>query len=209
MNRRNRKRKQSSAWEELISSLKKTDIKQLLTDKCELWQRLPKFHQRALLILVPVLLILFVIPAPDPAAEAGPSLSEPARVEVSVNTTSLSEQQDVTPSTDIPSADDNQADSSVSQSTSKVTRNGSWKEYIVQRGDTLAKVFRANELSMSDLNALVNIEGLDKPLSKIQAGQLIRYKLTAQGDLDILQLEKSGASVMFFRLSDGGFGRSK
>jgi hypothetical protein len=128
---------------------------------------------------------------------------------VSVNTTSLSEQQDVTPSTDIPSADDNQADSSVSQSTSKVTRNGSWKEYIVQRGDTLAKVFRANELSMSDLNALVNIEGLDKPLSKIQAGQLIRYKLTAQGELDILQLEKSGASVMFFRLSDGGFGRSK
>lgn len=210
MNRRNRKRKQSSAWENLINSLKQNDVKQLMTDKFELWQRLPKFHRRALLVLVPVLLILFLLPVPDSAPESEPSLSEPARVEVRVNTTSLSEQQDATPSTDIQSADDKQADRSAPQSaTPKVTRNGSWKEYIVQSGDTLAKVFRANELSMADLNELVKIEGLDKPLSKIQAGQLIRYKMTAQGELDILQLEKSGSSVMFFRLSGGGFGRSK
>ncbi len=62
---------------------------------------------------------------------------------------------------------------------------------------------------MSDLNALVNVEGNDKPLSQIKAGQLVRFKLAKDGSLDILQLEKSVQSVMFFRLSDGGFGRSK
>ena len=85
----------------------------------------------------------------------------------------------------------------------------SWQEYEVKSGDTLAKVFRANGLDMSDFNALVRVEGSDKPLSLIKQGQLVRYKLSDDGRLDILQLEKSGQSVMFFRLSDGGFGRSK
>ncbi|MEF1291248.1 LysM-like peptidoglycan-binding domain-containing protein, partial [Vibrio sp. M260118] len=49
----------------------------------------------------------------------------------------------------------------------------------------------------------------DKPLSQIKKGQLVRYKLAENGQLDILQLEKRNQSVMFFRLSDGGFGRSK
>ncbi|KOO09935.1 lysine transporter LysM, partial [Vibrio xuii] len=69
--------------------------------------------------------------------------------------------------------------------------------------------FRTSGLPMSDLNALVKVEGSDKPLSYIKKGQLVRYKLDEDGKLDILQLEKSDQSVMFFRLSDGGFGRSK
>ncbi len=63
---------------------------------------------------------------------------------------------------------------------------------------------------MADLNALVKIEGSDKPLSRIKQGQLVRFKLADDGKLDMLQLEKSaGESVMFFRLSDGTFGRNK
>ncbi len=80
---------------------------------------------------------------------------------------------------------------------------------MVQQGDTLAQVFRNNQLPLSDLNALVRIEGDDKPLSQIRKGQLVRFKLAENGQLDILQLEKGSSSVMFFRLSDGGFGRSK
>ncbi|MCV5927473.1 cell envelope opacity-associated protein A, partial [Escherichia coli] len=79
----------------------------------------------------------------------------------------------------------------------------------VKNGDTLAQVFRSNQLSMADLSALVKIEGSDKPLSQIKQGQLIRFKLSDEGELDMLQLEKSGRSVMFFRLSDGSFGRNK
>jgi hypothetical protein len=206
MNRRNRKKKQSSPWEELINRLKQADFTRLTADKLTFWYNLPTFHRRALLVLIPVLLILFVIPVPEPEPEPEYEPDTPSRVEVSVNTTSLSEQPNTLETSQSPGT---QVDSGDLPAKRVVTRNGSWKEYTVQTGDTLAKVFRANELSMSDLNELVKIEGLDKPLSKIQAGQLIRYKLTAKGQLDILQLEKNGASVMFFRLSDGGFGRSK
>ncbi len=73
----------------------------------------------------------------------------------------------------------------------------------------MSQVFRSNNLPLADLNALVRIEGSDKPLSQIQQGQRIRFKLAADGQLDILQLERNNQSVMFFRLSDGGFGRSQ
>ncbi|MEI8631640.1 LysM-like peptidoglycan-binding domain-containing protein [Vibrio sp. PP-XX7] len=88
-------------------------------------------------------------------------------------------------------------------------RNTAWIDYTVQNGDTLSKIFKANDLPLADLNALVSIEGEDKPLSHIKPGQLIRYKLTVKADLDILQVEQKDQSIMFFRLSDGGYGRSK
>ncbi|EDL52519.1 hypothetical protein VSAK1_01769 [Vibrio mediterranei AK1] len=84
-----------------------------------------------------------------------------------------------------------------------------WREYTVKKGDTLAQVFRKNQLSMADLNSLARIEGSDKPLSRIKQGQLIRFKFSPEGNLDILQIERGDQSIMFFRLSDGGFGRSK
>jgi cell envelope opacity-associated protein A len=110
------------------------------------------------------------------------------RVELDINTRGLSEQK---------------------ASNSSPLESNAWREYTVQKGDTLSQVFRINELPMSDLNSLVKIEGTDKPLSHIQQGQLIRFKLAEDGNLDILQLERNGQSVMFFKLSEGGFGRSK
>ncbi|GAL23296.1 hypothetical protein JCM19235_93 [Vibrio maritimus] len=38
---------------------------------------------------------------------------------------------------------------------------------------------------------------------------MIRFKFNQEGSLDILQIERGDQSIMFFRLSDGGFGRSK
>lgn len=151
----------------------------------QLWSQLPKLHQRALMVLIPVVLILMIIPLPEKT-----SVDESAneRISLNINTNGLSEQRPA----EQPSI-----------------KSKAWHEYIVQDGDTLAQVFRTNELSMADLNALVKIEGSDKPLSQIKKGQLIRFKLNPKGELDILQLEKSNQSVMFFRLSDGGFGRSK
>lgn len=187
MARRNRKKKQTNLLDELRSSLSKVD-KRLFLDK---WERLPLFHRRALMILCPLLLILLLVPVSDDEYQADTAntiVNKPERKEVAVDITDLS---------------------SVGESKQVVLKSDDWNEYSVKSGDTLAKVFRANSLLMSDLNALVKIEGLDKPLSKIKAGQLIRYKLTANGDLDILQLEKNNKAVMFFRLSDGGFGRSK
>lgn len=151
------------------------------------WHRLPVLHRRILTVIVPLYLVIFLIPNnPVPKPE---SLSTLQRVEVPVNPRSLSETE-----VDI---------------VANVVEVPQWKEYTVEEGDTLSQVFRVNQLSMADLNALAKIEGDDKPLSRIKQGQLIRFKYDLEGKLDILQIEKGSDSVMFFRLSDGGFGRSK
>jgi hypothetical protein len=139
------------------------------------------------MVISPIILILLFVPLPE--AKVGVALTT-SRVELEINTIGLSEQQNT-------------------KSISSEPSNNSWQEYLVKQGDTLAQVFRNNDLSLSDLNSLVRIEGADKPLSQIRKGQLVRFKLAETGQLDILQLEKGDTSVMFFRLSDGGFGRSK
>lgn len=187
MNRRNRKTKEKPFFDDYKTRLAATNF----TPFFSWWFRLPKFHKTALMILSPFVLLLLLLPSStnlSTTSEQVEIAKEPTRVEVKVNTTSLSE---------------------VGESKKIPTKTDAWQEYKVQSGDTLAKVFRANNLAMADLNALVAIEGLDQPLSRITEGQLIRFKLTSDGLLDILQLEKQGSAVMFFRLSDGGFGRSK
>ncbi len=187
MNRRHKK-KQQIDYLALIQTKWNAIEWQSYPDKVKsFWGLLPKFHQRALMVLIPLVLIVSVIPFPNSAeSDADEPLNK--RVELNINTQSLSEEG--------------------STERSPLEKNA-WREYTVKDGDTLSQVFRVNDLPMSDLNALVKIEGSDKPLSHIQKGQLIRFKLAADGQLDILQLEKNGQSVMFFRLSGGGFGRSK
>lgn len=187
MNRRKKKQQASVNYIELMKGkLSSFDWRGVKSKLSSSRQTLPKLHQRALMVLAPVVLILVVIPFPESTHQA--PAESPQRVEVDINTTGLSEQQNAR---------------------QKTLVSKDWKEYTVKSGDTLAQVFRRNNLAMSDLNALVKVEGSDKPLSYIKQGQLVRFKLTDEGQLDILQLEKSGQSVMFFRLSDGGFGRSK
>jgi cell envelope opacity-associated protein A len=154
------------------------------------WQRLPKFHQRALMVLVPLLLLILIVPMPKKTEELVEQTQpvDHQRVAINLNTQSLSQQR-------------------TSQNSGPKSEN--WKEYQVKNGDTLAQVFRNNQLSMADLSSLVKIEGSDKPLSHIRQGQLIRFKFSDDGQLDMLQLEKGDHSVMFFRLSDGTFGRNK
>ncbi|MCG9598568.1 lysine transporter LysM [Vibrio sp. Isolate25] len=189
MNRRKKKAKQVDYAEIIQQKFSQVDWKGMVEQAKQAWSRLPKLHQRALMILVPVVFLLLIFPTPEPTIDQ--PQSEPSskqRVQVNINTTGLSEQSS------------KQQDSLKSEV---------WQEYTVKKGDTLAQVFRNNDLAMADLNALVRVEGSDKPLSYIKAGQLVRFKLADDGSLDILQLEKSAKSVMFFRLSDGGFGRSK
>lgn len=190
MNRRKKKRQQQVDYvEQLKARLDNVDWSRTIHQLKQQWQTLPRLHQRGLMVLVPLLLVLLILPAPsEESLSEAPTPQVTERVSVEINARSLSEQQNAAQQTP----------------TSEI-----WKEYQVKSGDTLAQVFRSNGLAMADLNALVKVEGSDKPLSHIRQGQLVRFKLAENGQLDILQLEKSDQSVMFFRLSDGGFGRSK
>ncbi len=186
MNRR-RKKPKADMTQSVKQKLSQFDWHSYVQKVRELWTRLPKFHQRALTALVVVVALLLFVPLPSPSSsDSDPALNQ--RVEVSINAQGLSEQ---------------------TISGQVALKSKAWKEYQVKSGDTLSQVFRNNGLPLSDLNALVRVEGADKPLSYIKKGQLVRFKLAADGSLDILQLDKGSHSVMFFRLSDGGFGRSK
>lgn len=160
-----------------------------------LWGQLPVYHQRGLMVLIPVVVLLLFLPS-SPQQDASTRTAAPAstRVSIAVNTQGLSEQS---------------VDQPTTVTISAIPQEKAWQEYIIKQGDTLSQVFRSNNLPLADLNALVGIEGSDKPLSQIQQGQRIRFKLAVDGQLDILQLERNNQSVMFFRLSDGGFGRSQ
>lgn len=194
MNRRQKKKQKVdhlAEFKDRLNQVKKNlssiDIKNMKTSIVHTLGSLPKLHQRLLMVISPIILILLFVPLPEPKVGVASTTS---RVELEINTIGLSEQQNT-------------------KSISSEPSNNSWQEYLVKQGDTLAQVFRNNDLSLSDLNSLVRIEGADKPLSQIRKGQLVRFKLAETGQLDILQLEKGDTSVMFFRLSDGGFGRSK
>ena len=194
MSRRKKKPQRVDYLGGITAQLNRIDWRQLTRSALGKWKLLPKLHQRALIILTPCVLLLILLPPPKPTSERSTvSRASSSRVEVKVNTRTLSEQQ-----------------GTEQKSTEQDSLSAkAWTEYQVKSGDTLAQVFRRNGLAMADLNALVKVEGADKPLSHIQQGQLVRFKLTESGELDILQLEKRNQSVMFFRLSDGGFGRSK
>lgn len=184
MNRRKKKKQETDYWLVIKERVKQVDLRAAWSSTKALWLGLPKIHRRVLSVLIPLELLLMVVPMPTLVEN---QQATEQRIPVNVNRVGLSSQI----------SEENQA-----------PQSKMWHQYIVKNGDTLAEVFRSNSLPMADLNALVRIEGSDQPLSHIKAGQLIRFKMTTKGDLDILQLEKNGQSVMFLRMSDGSFGRS-
>lgn len=191
------------------------------------WQALPSLHRKALAVLIPVTGVLLLLPAGEQTSTdvAG----EPVRRELALN---LGSEQEALPPVgqraEPPSpkrtvtreprpepASPQRTAVTDSQPEPEAPVNSSpaetqWSQYQVRQGETLANIFREKSLPLADLYAVAAIEGKDKPLSRIKAGQWLRYKQTAQGGLDALQIEsRNGESIMFFRRSDGSFARSQ
>lgn len=159
------------------------------------WQSLPKLHRTGISVLAALLVVLLLWPSSDGDAPEVTASGERVSIPLAV------EQAQVN------------GNDSAGQDTAPVVPpkavSTDWVNYEVQRGDTLSNIFRTQALPLPDLYAISAIEGDDKPLSRIQPGQLLRFKRNAEGSLDMLQIETSGASVIFFRLSDGSFARRK
>ncbi|MGF1738573.1 LysM-like peptidoglycan-binding domain-containing protein [Photobacterium satsumensis] len=191
------------------------------------WQQLPKLHRRALAVLVPVTAVLLIMPVGKQTVQVEPS--EPVRRELSLNLESQPPQSVVTGEREEPVSPPRpsnirplepvkskpvaskpvakQPEKTVASSSSQ-SANADWQRYQVKSGETLANIFRQHNLPLTDLYAVAAIEGDDKPLSRIKAGQWLRYRQTAQGGLDALQIERRNSEpVLFFRRSDGSFVR--
>ena len=180
------------------------------------WSELPKFHRYSLMVLVPATMLLTVIPLPpyNSTSESTDVSGSAVRKEISLDVKPAAVKPIAKPVVVVKPVEvnkndtDTAADTRMKQSSAELVRSA-WVSYTVTPGDTLSQVFRNSNLPLSDLNALIAKEGSDKPLSDIRPGQIVRYKLNKEGQLDILQLERGGESIMFFRLSEGGFGRSQ
>ncbi|OOE91656.1 hypothetical protein BZG75_10115 [Salinivibrio sp. AR640] len=187
----------------------------MLTRIQHAWHHLPRLHRRLLMILVPVVVVLALLPSSTPPESSSDKPVRQARQPVAINPdASRSLSSSTAPSSTAPSSTASQnassvADSATSQEAS-TAEESAWTRHQIESGDTLAKVFRRYDLALTDLYSIANIEGEDKPISRIQPGQWIRFKRTSSGALDILQIEtEKGQSALYFRLSDGGFARQR
>ncbi|MGF1702672.1 hypothetical protein L4D09_20460 [Photobacterium makurazakiensis] len=178
------------------------------------WRQLPKLHRRALTVLIPVMGLLMLLPASPPLPSGATSdtvrrelvLDLSGNQQPEVNVVEVGER----PEPISPSRSVQQPKQEVVKQAPAQPQRTEWEQVKVQKGETLANIFRKNALPLTDLYAVAAIEGDDKPLSRVKAGQLLRYKQTAKGNLDALQIEgRNGEPVMFFRRSDGSFARSQ
>ncbi|MCL6324330.1 LysM-like peptidoglycan-binding domain-containing protein [Pectobacterium polaris] len=85
-----------------------------------------------------------------------------------------------------------------------------WRQYEIASGQTLAQLFRDNNLPVSDVFAMAQVEGRDKPLSNLRAGQAVKLQLNAQGMVAELEIETTAnQTIRFTRGADGAFTRTR
>ncbi|CAM3600249.1 Opacity-associated protein A domain protein [Rouxiella silvae] len=156
---------------------------------------LPYFHRRWLIISVIVVLVALLWPySPENTyAPSDRSTSIPMQADLRNEQGRTTQMQS-----------DNAAQPSASQN------QGNWRSYQVQPGQTLAQLFRDNNLIVNDVFAMAQVEGNDKPLSNLHAGQQVRIQLNAQGVVTELQVTNDqNATVTFSRQSDGSYQRQR
>ncbi|MEQ4626231.1 LysM-like peptidoglycan-binding domain-containing protein [Providencia manganoxydans] len=84
-----------------------------------------------------------------------------------------------------------------------------WRNYQIQKGKTLAQLFRDNNLQANDAFVMARAEGAEKPLSNLHKGQKVRLKANAKGEVEVLEITTpDGKTFSFARLSDGSYYRT-
>ncbi|WP_413492709.1 LysM-like peptidoglycan-binding domain-containing protein [Morganella psychrotolerans] len=83
------------------------------------------------------------------------------------------------------------------------------QRFTVKKGQTIAQVFRNNGLPVDDLFRMTAVEGAQKPLNQVGAGDKIRVIRGKDKTITELRIDKtSGQSVTFKRQKDGSYRRS-
>ncbi|WP_045048989.1 OapA family protein [Rouxiella chamberiensis] len=161
-----------------------------LSDNFRWMDPLPYFHRRWIIISVIVVLLALLWPY-SPQNTYAPS-DQPTSIPMQAD---LRNEQGRT--------------TERQQDAQPVTQNqGNWRSYQIQPGQTLAQLFRDNNLMVNDVFAMAQVEGDDKPLSNLHAGQQVRIQLNSQGVVTSLQVttDQSG-TITFTRQSDGSYQR--
>lgn len=148
---------------------------------------LPYFHRRCIFIVLGLLLLVLLWPGPAPA----PAI--PRLVDVPLSQHAPIQAQLVSP-VDTPTQPPPPAP------------EANWHTYQIASGQTLAQLFRDNNLPVNDVFAMAQVEGQGKPLSNLRTGQSIRLQRNAQGIVTQLATDTpDGKPVLFARQQDGSF----
>jgi len=75
---------------------------------------------------------------------------------------------------------------------------------------TLAQLFRDNNLNVNDVFAMAQVEGSGKPLSNLRTGQEVKIQRNAQGAVSELEVTTDqNSTISFTRKADGSYQRSR
>ncbi|CRY64321.1 putative cell envelope opacity-associated protein A [Yersinia kristensenii] len=172
-----------------------------LPDSFEWMEPLPLFHRRWVIIATTVLLL---------------ALLWPASRDNTNNTFPVS-----APSTDVPLQAQLQGNLDAPPPPTVASPQipplqGNWQSYQIQSGKTLAQLFRDNNLPVNEVFAMAQVEGNDKPLSNLKAGQEVKIMLDAEGVVVALAIESTKAiestnstEALFTRQNDGSYRRER
>lgn len=90
-----------------------------------------------------------------------------------------------------------------------IDAQGTWRSYSVASGQTLAQLFRDNNLPVNDVFAMARVEGEGSPLSSLQSGQQVKIRQNGDGVVTGLTVDGSNGPVLFTRQPDGTFIRAQ
>ncbi|GBO47174.1 LysM-like peptidoglycan-binding domain-containing protein [Pectobacterium versatile] len=171
-----------------------------LPDGYHWMEPLPLLHRRWILIAIALLLVVLLWPYS--AQHPQPARTTPVPLTQADNQAAMQaviiESQPLTPQQQ-PAATEPPAQSSAP-----------WRQYEIASGQTLAQLFRDNNLPVSDVFAMAQVEGRDKPLSNLRAGQAVKLQLNAQGMVAELEIETTAnQTIRFTRGADGAFTRTR
>lgn len=155
---------------------------------------LPSAHRRGIILALVVILLAFLWPSPQP--ETIPARQNSGN-QVPLQADIYNNQNDETNQTTPPPAQP------------KADTQGEWRSYQVASGQTLAQLFRDNNLQVNDVFAMARVEGDDKPLSNLHTGQNVKIRQDKNGVVTGLTVESDNGPILFTRQPDGSFIRAQ
>ncbi|WP_232797398.1 LysM-like peptidoglycan-binding domain-containing protein [Proteus columbae] len=187
--------------------------------------KFPGLHRRAILVIAIALLVVFFWPTSENTSEPPQPSSSTHDLPVPIASTndpayqtsipqaqnSLNAGSEVSPSIDNSTTSDpegNIAQTTPLQNTPS-TPAQTWQTYTIKEGQTLAQLFRDNQLPVNDAFSMAKSEDQQKSLSQLRSGQTIRLQRNPQGDVSMLEVTNSAGTVITYtRLSDGSYYRT-
>jgi len=164
---------------------------------------LPYTHRRWIIVSVLVMILALLWPYSPPNSYSPSQPQQPASIPMQAD---LRNEQGRTTQLAQPQPQQQQAATEPPQPIAQEN----WKSYRVQSGQTLAQLFRDNNLAVGEVFAMAQVEGDQKPLSNLKAGQEVKIQRNAQGVVTSLQVtNEQNSTVLFTRQADGSYQRSR